>query len=94
MFDAVDQQVDFRAHCLGDGAQPLGGHVLRPDQPHGGLVQGFRNLAHVGGPPQQIGGGPYDRHRNQEQGDGLKRHNRRRLRPESASIGYKPGAPP
>ena len=71
MLDAADQQVDFGAHGLRDGGEAFGGDVLRADEAHGRLVEGFRHLAHVGGPPEHVSRSPDDGDRNQQQGKRL-----------------------
>ena len=97
MLDAADQQVDLGADGLGDGGEALGGDVLRAHQAHGGLEQGFRDLAQIGRAPQEIGRGPDDADGNQQQGNGLQRsgqHGARGRGAERVGMGEEPAAGP
>ena len=94
VFHAADQQVDFGADRLGNGGEAFGGDVLRAHEAHGGLEQGFRHLAHVGGAPQRIGGRPHHDDRNEEQRHRLELAVDRRIRAERAGIGEEPAARP
>ena len=91
---AADQQVDLGAHGLGDGGEAFGGDVLRAHQAHGGLEQGFRHLAHVGGAPQRVGGSPQHDDRHEEQGQRLQLAVDRRIGAEQAGMGEEPAAGP
>ena len=65
---AADEMIHLRTHAAADLGKAVGGHVLRPHQPHRHLHQCLGDLAHVLRPPQKIGGGPHQEY-GHEQGD-------------------------
>ena len=69
VLDPADQQVDFRAHRLCNGGKALGGNVLRPDEPHGGLHQDLGNLAQLRGAPQEVSQNPDETDGQHQQGE-------------------------